>query len=558
MDFLNQAISQVRELLLSMTPAARVTALLLVGVIGVSLSYLVQHQSASPDEYLFGGEFLHARDANRVEAAIAKASLNSYERVGNRIRVPRGKKSEYLAAVVDAGALPPNFNELLEKALDLGPFVDRETRRQRLKAAREQQLSMIIAAMGGIEDATVIFDIQEAHGLSRNTNATATVSVLPATGESLDSRQMKRIRQAVAGAIAGLKPDRVTVTNLGNGSIYGGGEELTAESFENPYYQNRVTYENYMKSRIEYQLHDFPGARVQVSAELNDRLEHTIQSTLPEGEVAALRSTTDSDSTTTTEDTNGGRPGATANANTRTADQSSESVVKHETTSDENDSENFVGTKTEVQRLAGMVPEKVRATIGIPRSYLISVWREGERRKGNDPSQPFPDDIDNILKNLEGGVKTQVETLVAPLLPKKLAEDIFSNVTVTFFESLTPAPIEPPTTASQALSWAGQNFSTMAMAVVALISLVMLRSMLKAIPPSEPTAAINAATLGFEASTTENEAPLAKATGETEDPDRPKLRLKKGTSLKDDLTEIVREDPDAAAAILRSWIGNAG
>jgi flagellar biosynthesis/type III secretory pathway M-ring protein FliF/YscJ len=31
--------------------------------------------------------------------------------------------------------------------------------------------------------------------------------------------------------------------------------------------------------------------------------------------------------------------------------------------------------------------------------------------------------------------------------------------------------------------------------------------------------------------------------------------LKKGKSLKDDLVEIVHEDPDAAAEILRSWIG---
>ena len=39
---------------------------------------------------------------------------------------------------------------------------------------------------------------------------------------------------------------------------------------------------------------------------------------------------------------------------------------------------------------------------------------------------------------------------------------------------------------------------------------------------------------------------------------RPRLRLKKGPTLKDDLTEMVREDPDGAAAILRTWIGNAG
>jgi flagellar biosynthesis/type III secretory pathway M-ring protein FliF/YscJ len=41
------------------------------------------------------------------------------------------------------------------------------------------------------------------------------------------------------------------------------------------------------------------------------------------------------------------------------------------------------------------------------------------------------------------------------------------------------------------------------------------------------------------------------------DPNRPRLRLKKGPTLKDDLTELVKEDPDGAAAILRTWIGSA-
>jgi flagellar biosynthesis/type III secretory pathway M-ring protein FliF/YscJ len=51
-----------------------------------------------------------------------------------------------------------------------------------------------------------------------------------------------------------------------------------------------------------------------------------------------------------------------------------------------------------------------------------------------------------------------------------------------------------------------------------------------------------------------------KATGKTGESEggRPKLRLKRGPSLKEDLSELVKEDPDGAAAILRTWIGNAG
>ena len=56
------------------------------------------------------------------------------------------------------------------------------------------------------------------------------------------------------------------------------------------------------------------------------------------------------------------------------------------------------------------------------------------------------------------------------------------------------------------------------------------------------------------------EEPQANDRSERANPqeDRPRLRLKKGKSVKDDLVEIVREDPDAAADILRSWIGKAG
>ena len=46
--------------------------------------------------------------------------------------------------------------------------------------------------------------------------------------------------------------------------------------------------------------------------------------------------------------------------------------------------------------------------------------------------------------------------------------------------------------------------------------------------------------------------------GDPDAPERTRLRIKKGVSLKDDLAEMVREDPEAAAAILKSWIGKAG
>src|SRR6185295_6373633 len=102
---LNQSLQQIRDLFASMTPAARITAGLLLAVIGVSLGYLFQDYSHGSMESLLNGDALQSREADRIEAAVAKAGLKDYQRQGNRVLVPRGQKAAYMAAVFDAGAL---------------------------------------------------------------------------------------------------------------------------------------------------------------------------------------------------------------------------------------------------------------------------------------------------------------------------------------------------------------------------------------------------------------------------------------------------------------------
>ena len=90
MDFLNQAYSQVADLFRSMTPAARVTAGLLLAVVVISVIYLVRFQSSGADEYLLGGRAFSEREIATMEAAFSQAGLQRWESDGNRIRVPRG------------------------------------------------------------------------------------------------------------------------------------------------------------------------------------------------------------------------------------------------------------------------------------------------------------------------------------------------------------------------------------------------------------------------------------------------------------------------------------
>jgi flagellar M-ring protein FliF len=108
---------------------------------------------------------------------------------------------------------------------------------------------------------------------------------------------------------------------------------------------------------------------------------------------------------------------------------------------------------------------------------------------------------------------------------------------------------------SNAMAWAGRSWNTLAMLGIAVFSLMVLRGVVKSSPPTDATSAAASPGLTLHADDS-----ATGAAGNADEPadDRPRLRLKKGKSLKDDLVEIVREDPDAAADILRSWIGKAG
>jgi flagellar biosynthesis/type III secretory pathway M-ring protein FliF/YscJ len=130
-------------------------------------------------------------------------------------------------------------------------------------------------------------------------------------------------------------------------------------------------------------------------------------------------------------------------------------------------------------------------------------------------------------------------------------------VTVTSFQHLPSEPLPLPTLNDKVLSWVGQYWSTAGMLGLALVSLIMLRSMVRAAPPAaNPSAQFNAVQTAAEASAEATEARSREA-----EPQNIRNRLKRrppgGPSLREELSELVKEDPDAAVSVLRAWIGTA-
>jgi flagellar M-ring protein FliF len=456
-----------------------------------------------------------------------------------------------LAAISDAGALPRNFNDILEKALDKSSALESSVAtRERLKIAKQQQLTEIVRAHYWVEDAVVVYDEQAPRGLSGVKQVTGLVGVRPIVGEVLDPRRSKKLQNLLAAGVVGLKPENVVVNNLGDGSGSEPDGGIYPEMFEDDYMKNKVTYEMQKKESILNVLRDIPGVRVEVSADFDDTYERRTQTVKPGEKAQPVRTSETEESTTQTKGPAGGQPGVTAQGPNRQGATPAPEQTVNKTVNRTEETENSVGADIDTSLAKGFMLREVWATVAIPSSYIENLWRSQNQAATNPPTK-------QDLELVKSDVKQTVENIVEPLLLLQAikGENTYKHINVEFLPSLPVPTIEPPSTMSKAAAWAGRHWSTVAMLGVALVSLRVLKSVVRGTTTGDAASAA----LASPALTLQPDTGSASLDNESEPEDeRPRLRFKKGKSLKDDLVQIVHDDPDAAADILRSWISKAG
>ncbi len=550
MDFLNKTFAQLTDLFRSMSSGARITSGLLLAVVVVSLGYLFTHQVSGPDLDLMNGMPVAPTELPNMEAAFAKAGLNNYEVRGTQILVPRGKKATYMAALADGQALPADIHQVFDNALkDTTAFMPRQQREEMLKIAKQKVLAMTITSMQGIERAYVLYDSVIKGGFRRETITTATASAKADGSRPLDQSQVRNIRYLVAGAIAGLKPSDVTVADL-NGPIHYGSAENGGSASDNTFVALTRVHEQMLKEKILNALAYVPGVTVTPSVVLDRERINRSRTIKYDPKPVIVKDITDTSTMSREGSGPAGPPGIEinqANAPKQLLGMRSKGSTEKETT-DKRDMIQVPNTEqTEVEKM-GLTPQRVAVAIGIPSSYFEKIWKE--RNPPEDGQEPAVPD-QKALVTIRDEETTKIKEYVATLLPPaKDVADLTELVSIVTFQDITPEEVPGPGLGENAMAWFGQYWGTLGMIGLAVFSLVMLRSMIQAVP----------------AGTDARGAPrAAAAAGEEEDDSPEEAALNRlgrftgsGRSLRDELSELIQEDTDSAANILRTWIGNVG
>ena len=258
----------------SRSASARVTPsqLIALGLVAASIGWavwLLRDRPISEESELLAGTLLPSSELAIMEAAFDRAQLTDYRTDAGKVYVPRGRQSAYMRALVDAEALPREFGGSLRRALSTNsPWQSKALQSEVLRVATQDELSLVLCSMPGIERAAVLYDVEPKSGLEGGVDKTASVSICTQPDVELDPARVQAIRVLVAASIAGLSPERVAVTDLRGGRVFAGPlEDIAHDNHLDPAVARKLAYERMLTAKLRQSLAFVKGVIVDVAVE---------------------------------------------------------------------------------------------------------------------------------------------------------------------------------------------------------------------------------------------------------------------------------------------------
>jgi flagellar M-ring protein FliF len=248
---------------------------------------------------------------------------------------------------------------------------------------------------------------------------------------------------------------------------------------------------------------------------------------------------------------NRGVPGAAPNGLSSNRAMSLEDNVEvTKTKEDERESTGVAGQQYESSRMASLQVKRVRVSVGLPRSYYLTVhaqeWLQDNPDKTASDVPPLDD---TKLETLRLETKENIQSAITVLLPEVSAgEDRFPLVEVWDYRDVPEPVVAEPDTADLALTWLAGSWQTILLVMLALAALLVARSAVRS-GSGDPSP--NEFREGFGL-----EIPSPPAETVHADSDAEKMTIT-GGSLKEELTALVESNPEVAANVIRSWVGEA-
>ncbi|MBI1369508.1 MAG: hypothetical protein GC162_12750 [Planctomycetes bacterium] len=427
MDFVRRWMTQIHARMLELTLSQKMLIITLAVVIPMLLWMMFQW-AASPEMVPVLDQALDAPRQARITATLDGRGI-TYKLVGDRIFVPREKQLMVLATLQMQQALPDDTTQGFEKLVvdNQSWWKSSEQNRQVYNIAKQNVLAQVLRAYPWVRDATVIISPPQDTGFGATHQRPTAAVNLVLEGGAMDQKKVDAVAGLVSGAVAEMRPEDVNVIDAVAGrqwKVRPEGEVLPGD-----YLETINAQEKYVREKIGRALGYINNVIVAVNVEVDitQRKANTRSYDKDKSLTLPNHEKTQSTETSSTEG-NGGEPGVRSNAGAANAGATiiaSNGGSKSTSETTETESNTFAGETTEESVNPGGAPTRISATVNIPRSYFVMLFKQG---KAADTPEPTDEALTPIVDAALQRIKKQVEPLVATAkAPGEVVVDMFPD-----------------------------------------------------------------------------------------------------------------------------------
>lgn len=558
MERLRQLLNDIGTQLGVLTVSQRLAIGLCAALIAGSLLWLLQWSTTPEMVPLINAEFSYD-ELDSAESALRDEGIK-FTTHGTRILVASADRQSAIRVVHTTGALPEgSLYDMDAVVADQNPFQSPDARKYAQNFAKGNELAKIIATYSFVKRASVMINAQSKRRLGGGSfEPSAAVAITLVPNKEMNTTLVKGIADLVSGAVAGLKPHNVKITDSRTGrshSVAHPDDALGAD-----YLGLVKQHEAHLESKIMNMLADIPGLRASVTVDLDTskRVTHTYDHAKVEPKLETSKSVVTSSAQQPSES------GVQANLGQALTAGS----VGQSSNIDESETEYF-DPKTEKTEIIEQMPfslKSVTATVSIPRSFIVGVY--AARFGGEtDPKDDDPE-YTAVRDRQVARVKASVERIVMARSPDDVEVDVYPDMEWSSEGggwSRTPGGIASSFENSSdldSMELAKTYGPQVGLVGLALISLFMMMRIVR--KSAEMTRKMHGPTAASE-DQDEDEVYMSlgpQAVGQAElsasmltgkEVDADTLRHQE---LSEEVSRMVTADPKAAAELIRRWVGD--
>ncbi|HEY2586503.1 MAG TPA: flagellar M-ring protein FliF C-terminal domain-containing protein [Tepidisphaeraceae bacterium] len=552
MDLLKAQLERIQKQLTGLNASQKMLVASLAAIMVITVVWWGKYAGEAEMVPLLNQSF-SANDLGPIQDRLTTKGI-SFTVSGDKLLVPADRRMEILSDLTYARVMPHNtqagFDEIVK---EMSPFDSQEKQQKIWNHGKEAALSQVISDWPGVAQADVIIDATNQQRVEGSTQPSATVNITMREGAKAPQGLADTAADAVSGAVAGLDSSRIKVVINGYAHRVHGGQDALGNGAE----QLELVQQNEARAedKVRNSFGDTPNILVAVTCKLNTSTVRSEKHEVDPKKTITKVTQSDSETDQTNGPAAGGEAGTVSNTALSVNGGGSSGGVSQVHEKTEEKSQVIVSDEHTISSTPAGDAPPVSATVRFPLSHFVKLfqWQAGSTQTPTSAQlQPI------VNSELE-----KYRQMVANCLGLSATDKISVYAYVDTFPSLSAPPVASASTVGLSLM-VGRHAKEIALGTLAMMSLFMASMMVRKAAPAPLPAAAATGAMSEKAGAAGNASmsiggemvagEAVEGEGHLEGMELSDDSIKAGRMV-DQVSTLVREDPDTAAALVRRWMG---